>query len=410
MSSHRSKKNYLHTCEFCNKEFKNYDKNTRFCSMACRNKWLGKLRRKNQVCQECGKEFYDSQHHKFCSKECKKTWKIKKIEERKIIGKLKPKKEFIKNCERCGREFTTHNKRTRYCSQSCASIVNNAKIKKYKICKECGVPFYKRNDWGVVFCSDECRNKYQDRKRDELRKIRNEKWIKAHTINCEYCGKQFITKNLQIRCCSNECLEKHKKESYKEYYYNYFIKNYKSKIIECKNCGTVFETKYGDKQRVFCCKECGKHYGHQIKKLKEKYKEDKKLALKKRDELIAKNYVEPVNYNKLYKRDCGICKICGMPVLAKGVDYYWSGSIDHIVPISLGGEHSMSNCQLAHRICNSIKLQNQDGFKIDWEEKCKTSNYWNQIFQNYKDISKHSPPTHKKKFMIPMGISSHGGQ
>lgn len=66
---------------------------------------------------------------------------------------------------------------------------------------------------------------------------------------------------------------------------------------------------------------------------------------------------------KLYKRDHGQCKICGLMVnfddyKIKGV-YKVCGnmypSIDHIKPISKGGLHSWDNIQLAHRRCNSSK-------------------------------------------------------
>jgi 5-methylcytosine-specific restriction endonuclease McrA len=32
-----------------------------------------------------------------------------------------------------------------------------------------------------------------------------------------------------------------------------------------------------------------------------------------------------------------------------------SATIDHIIPISLGGRHCAENVQLAHRICNNKK-------------------------------------------------------
>ena len=70
-----------------------------------------------------------------------------------------------------------------------------------------------------------------------------------------------------------------------------------------------------------------------------------------------------ITLNELYERDNGICKLCGHP--CDWEDYTRSGetfiagdyypSIDHIKPLSKGGEHNWSNVQLAHRICNSIK-------------------------------------------------------
>lgn len=52
-----------------------------------------------------------------------------------------------------------------------------------------------------------------------------------------------------------------------------------------------------------------------------------------------------------------VCAICGRPV-----DFYkvfpdpWSPTVDHIIPISKGGDpSSLENLQLAHLQCNRIK-------------------------------------------------------
>lgn len=58
---------------------------------------------------------------------------------------------------------------------------------------------------------------------------------------------------------------------------------------------------------------------------------------------------EKVSPDVVYKRDGYICGLCGEPV-AKS-----DASLDHIIPISRGGEHSYRNVQTAHRRCNSKK-------------------------------------------------------
>lgn len=66
---------------------------------------------------------------------------------------------------------------------------------------------------------------------------------------------------------------------------------------------------------------------------------------------------------RLYKRDRGVCWICGKPcdphdwteingTIICGNAY---PSIDHVIPLSKGGKESWDNVRLAHRICNSIK-------------------------------------------------------
>jgi 5-methylcytosine-specific restriction endonuclease McrA len=60
-------------------------------------------------------------------------------------------------------------------------------------------------------------------------------------------------------------------------------------------------------------------------------------------------YVEDVDVAVLYERDGGRCGICGRKVSRD------ESTIDHIIPILLGGQHSYVNTQIAHGACNSSK-------------------------------------------------------
>lgn len=53
------------------------------------------------------------------------------------------------------------------------------------------------------------------------------------------------------------------------------------------------------------------------------------------------------------ERDDGVCGICGIDV--DPLDY----TLDHIQPISAGGQHEMHNLQVAHRSCNSRKYTSE---------------------------------------------------
>ena len=56
-----------------------------------------------------------------------------------------------------------------------------------------------------------------------------------------------------------------------------------------------------------------------------------------------------ITLDSLYTRDGGICGICSL--LCDRED----ASIDHICPLSKGGDHIWNNIQLAHHKCNSSK-------------------------------------------------------
>lgn len=65
----------------------------------------------------------------------------------------------------------------------------------------------------------------------------------------------------------------------------------------------------------------------------------------------------------LFIRDNGVCQICGEPcdtsdyIIKDGYKVCGNNypSIDHIIPLAKGGQHSWDNVQLAHRICNTRK-------------------------------------------------------
>lgn len=65
----------------------------------------------------------------------------------------------------------------------------------------------------------------------------------------------------------------------------------------------------------------------------------------------------------LFLRDSGVCQLCGGRCDSEDYEMkdgvFIAGnkypSIDHIIPLSKGGEHSWDNVQLAHRICNTKK-------------------------------------------------------
>jgi hypothetical protein len=67
-------------------------------------------------------------------------------------------------------------------------------------------------------------------------------------------------------------------------------------------------------------------------------------------------FVESVDYLTVFEKNNWICQLCNRPVSKlrdkRLVD---SASLDHIIPISKGGEHSYANTQLAHLSCNLIK-------------------------------------------------------
>jgi 5-methylcytosine-specific restriction endonuclease McrA len=77
-----------------------------------------------------------------------------------------------------------------------------------------------------------------------------------------------------------------------------------------------------------------------------KNQETRLLACYRRKGLIGAGKVRKEDLNKLLENpNCGICK---HPLEDKF-------HIDHIIPVSKGGKHELSNLQLAHPLCNLRK-------------------------------------------------------
>jgi uncharacterized Zn finger protein (UPF0148 family) len=113
---------------------------------------------------------------------------------------------------------------------------------------------------------------------------------------------------------------------------------------KCPVCG-----EYTDRQK-YCSEEC-------MNKANEKRKETKR-RLRLSSQMVDRD----ITLDMLYERDGGKCWLCGCQCdkddYTKG-DYFIAGnnypSIDHVIPLAKGGEHSWENVRLAHRRCNSLK-------------------------------------------------------
>lgn len=76
----------------------------------------------------------------------------------------------------------------------------------------------------------------------------------------------------------------------------------------------------------------------------------------RRRAILAAVTVEPIKSSEVYERDRWICGICWAPVdpSVRHPDPA-SPSLDHVIPLSRGGAHALSNVQLAHLHCNIAK-------------------------------------------------------
>jgi len=259
------------------------------------------------------------------------------------------------------------------------------------ICKGCGISFLrKRNrygDEGKTYHSRECafKHHHQWAVQDEYYGLMVKKYCaiwgislrggKTHPyivgINgyyegdscpvsfnkCKYCGGLFtstvsrlakeqhtetwhsgLAKNSSM-FCSKLCEYKQRLKDTRSRH----RKKNELKLIgrQCVECGKPFKTWYP--KQVFCSQVCSKKSAHRKRRQIE------------RARIHSVTYIERVSLKKLFIRDGGKCQICGIRVVMAKKHKVNRATHDHIIPISVGGENSYRNAQLACWQCNTGK-------------------------------------------------------
>lgn len=192
-------------------------------------------------------------------------------------------------------------------------------------------------------------------------------------VRCTVCGGEFertyhnITTKKSVTCpyCaeSNRKAKRIKQDQEKEERKRKAqvnkIRNAKQlRMVVCEICGETFFT--WDSRQKYCSISCRKESARRYAAYN--HGSD--------DRLNKSNIIDrDIDLIELFKRDKGICQICGG--LCDYSDCYTNDngtfiagntypSKDHIIPLSYGGKHSWDNVRLAHRGCNSkIYWKNQ---------------------------------------------------
>lgn len=206
---------------------------------------------------------------------------------------------------------------------------------------------------------------------------------------CTHCGKGFESKKRNSMYCSNACkvaawVAKNGRIKY-EKLISAFWTGYctdcsvaiggRHKKSRCGGCQAEAEraaalaraeSKHKDAGLVVACDGCAvlfcPLYGASNTKLCLCCKSERKLQAKANSRLARKmrkrvQTVESVNPIKVFERDGWRCQLCKRKTLKalRGTLDPRAPELDHIMPVSLGGEHSYRNTQCSCRSCNAKK-------------------------------------------------------
>jgi hypothetical protein len=84
----------------------------------------------------------------------------------------------------------------------------------------------------------------------------------------------------------------------------------------------------------------------------------------RRARILGGNY-EHVDRQKVFNRDGWVCRRCGKKVNKRlKWPHKLSATLDHIIPLALGGDHTYENVQLAHAKCNLEKSHTGAGDQL----------------------------------------------
>ena len=331
-------------CHYCGIK---HQRQRKYCSDDCaRNSAKDKknANKKISVCIVCGKATNKIKGGKYCSKACHDQWMSEN-----------PRHE--KSCLFCGKVFRTNLKKQAYCSHSCSSthVHKTGKVKcsdtlsereerfaqmvssktKGRFTYVCG---YKSADDPVTIHCNSCGNDTQ--RSAQLFRASRHKDIECYTCNAIKRSEEQKQKRIDAK-------KNRDAQMIANRYLVAITKSFRVKSFVCGHCGVVT---YGKSNSKYCSTACMNKQNDYRKSLVRKRRVD------------ANGKVDTIGLPKLFKRDNGMCHICGGACdyndyhIDNG-SFYAHGSypsVDHVIPIAKGGTHTWDNVMLAHMKCDSV--------------------------------------------------------
>lgn len=236
---------------------------------------------------------------------------------------------YIKKCLICKKEFKTSHKRTMTCSKSCASIWRYQKR---------GYKFNNKHSDDVEYISGH--------QPHHSRKSKNSKIL----LRCRKWGIRFYVYESAFRKEDWQCYVCHPDSHFEVYEldktkWQEMLSAKPIMFKNCKWCGNIF--KAASIQQVYCSNKCRRA-------TKNKNRSERKH--KRMEHAKENGDYETISLKRLYKRDAGICYLCGKHLVLND-DYNRPDApvIEHVIPICKGGTNTWDNVKLSCRNCNSLK-------------------------------------------------------
>lgn len=257
------------------------------------------------------------------------------------------------SCQACGGQFT--GRKRKYCTRKCgenfrnyqncrkqgrklrSEILAEAACNQTHQCAWCDKMFQPKRAGRTKYCSRDCWFEFWTARTkliSELSVVH-----KVRRAKCAWCGCRFDAKH-GVKYCSKGCSNSFRAESARLKYEAEFV----PVEFSCLECGKTVQTTYRQPRSSFCSDACSLRNAKRIRRKMERAR-------------LREVKVERVDPMKVFDRDGWRCQICGAktPKAKRGKIDSRAPELDHIVPLSVGGEHSYRNTQCACRECNGKK-------------------------------------------------------
>jgi 5-methylcytosine-specific restriction endonuclease McrA len=279
------------------------------------------MRENAQICKHCGNQFL-GRKRKYCAEPCADGARFRRRRERRLLISVKSQSQVGKPRRWPDGIPACHKKHE---------------------CKKCGKPFKPKRAGRASYCSQSCA--FQDCKAWQAKPIRVERVEKSKScrvffLYCQQCEALYSSVTSGSKYCSSACgtefhLERRKQENKKK------VEALPKRI--CGECGSGFQPR-SLRDSKYCSAKC----------LRKTHKRIGKAVRRARERT---NVVELVNVFTVFTRDKWTCQQCRVrtPRSLRGSYDPKAPELDHIIPLSRGGEHSYRNVQCLCRSCNGSK-------------------------------------------------------
>jgi 5-methylcytosine-specific restriction endonuclease McrA len=257
-----------------------------------------------------------------------------------------------KPCSVCGEMFQPKTNKRKYCDRRECAIAGikqtleglHGNSRRF-VCLRCGEEYKAKSKDRDTFCSRGCAFAWVQ----ENPMLGPEPAPKP-TLACEICGQP--ASNTLAKTCGPACRAERNRRIERQRGASRTTRASRP----CKQCGKMFVPEYGNRRKSYCSDKCGKKADRRKRK---RYTGTLNNVTRKRlrsmhGESWGSMY-EPINKQRVFERDKWRCQLCRCKVKRTQEWDPRQATIDHIIPIVLGGEHKYANVQTACMECNSRK-------------------------------------------------------